>query len=127
MGWKPGFAKPTVTVPDEWLSAFGKAARAALRSAKPWSPFPSLYLISTLREQFKPEYVVDEVAAYCSAALPWQALDEVAERLRLVEGKRAKLELVAKRRRLVEEMLTVCHDSEAMSELCKRLEALNGM
>ena len=124
MGWKPGFAKPAVAVPDEWLSAFGVAARNALRSAKPWPPFPSLYLISTLRDSFKPEYVVDEVAAYCSAALPWQALDEVAERLRLVEGKRARLDLVEQRRRLVEEMLKVLHDSEAVVELCKRVAAL---
>lgn len=127
MGWKPGFAKPTAQVPDEWLSAFGIAARAALRAARPWPPFPSLYLISTLRDSFKPEYVVDEIAAYCSAALPWQALDEVATRLRVVEGKRAKLELVEQRRRLVEQMLKVIHDSEAVVELCKRMEALNGM
>ena len=124
MQWKPDLAKPSIQVPDEWLSAFGVAARNALRSAKPWPPFPSLYLISTLRDSFKPEYVVDEVAAYCSAALPWQALDEVAERLRLVEGKRAKLELVEQRRRLVEEMLKVLHDSEAVVELCKRMEGL---
>ncbi len=127
MGWKPGFARPAVAVPDEWLSAFGQAARNALRAARPWPPFPSLYLISTLRDSFKPEYVVDEVAAYSSAGLPWQALDEVAERLRLVEGKRARLELVEQRRRLVEEMLKVLHDSEAVVELCKRMEALNGM
>ena len=124
MGWKPDFSRPAVQVPDEWLSAFGVAARNALRAAKPWPPFPSLYLISTLREQFKPEYVVDEVAAYCSAALPWQALDEVAERLRVVEGKRGKLELVERRRRLVEEMLKVLHDSEAVSELCRQMAAL---
>jgi len=124
MGWKPEFARPTAQVPDEWLSAFGVAARNALREAKPWPPFPSLYLISTLRDQFKPEYVVDEVAAYCSSGLPWQAIDEVAERLRVVDGKRCKLEATAQRRRILEDMLAACHDSEAIAEGCKKLAAL---
>lgn len=124
MGWKPDLARPTVQVPDEWLTAFGRAARAALRAAKPWPPYPSLYLISTLRDSFKPEFVVDEVAAYCSAALPWQALDEVAERLRAVYAVQQRNEKVAKRRRLVEEMLPLCHVSEAIAEKCKELEGL---
>ena len=35
--------------------------------------------------------------------------------------------ITPKIRRLVEQMLKVLHDSEAVGELCKRMEALNGM
>ena len=124
MQWKPDLAKPSIQVPDEWLSAFGVAARNALRAARPWPPFPSLYLISTLREQFKPEYVVDEVAAIATAALPWQALDDVAVQLRDLDVRRCRLERVRLRRRALQDMMDTCDVEELWDEKCKQLAAL---
>lgn len=124
MRWKPENGRAGAEVMDEWLDLFYLRARQVLRSLKPWPTSPGLAIIHELREEFKPEWVIDEVAACYGEALPWQELPGLAERLQDGHNTRARDEARAARLAIVEEMRGLCHDSEAISEKCKQLVAL---
>ena len=128
--WRPGYAKPEVIVPDEWLSGFGVAARNAIRGFKPWPLFPSLALVAALRESYVPEKVVDEVHEYAvvSKARDWASVDEAAEQLR--DAHRTRVRDAARRDRLsiIRKMAQNASDRDKIVSLCSELlqVSLNG-
>ena len=94
----------------------------AIRSLYPWTDSVQMerHLAATLSRQFGLKVAQMEIAHCLCHAEPWANVDTIATRV--VEGWKRRQRVA-----IVEGMRGCCHDSEAIAELCSKLEAINGM
>lgn len=123
MGWNPGCQKVVTGVDYAHFSADIRAdILHVLRDLYPWEDCSNLGVMVTasLTTRYGYKVATAEYLDCLAMQEPWRELADLSKAV--VEGWKRR-----ERLRLLDGARAVAHDSEAIAELCKRLEALNGM